>query len=579
MKKILDIFFSLVLCVIATVGSTLTFDYNRIISILLFFVMLIISIWGKREDKRVKITSLIFSVLYVLGYVIGYAVYNTGVINTLYRDSLAAITTIISIVGSSYMLYLINYYLFYLIDNYKMKIRESKLLNKSYIFLYVWLIIFLLWIPCFLSYFPGIYSYDITKQVNEVFNLSYSKFHPPIHTGIVAIMFFIANKLNVQMIEVYSIVQMILLSYALTKMLKFLYQKSKSKIFFIGAFIFLVLNPVMPIIALLPAKDIYFTAFLLLLIPELYELIYNKEEIFKSKFSIVKIVFFSLMAMLFRNNASYVFIIFFIVLVILERKDKRMVLISLVPVVLFLLVNNVLYPNIGVRDGNSREKLSLPMMQIAYVVQKNEDDLTKEELDWVEKYLPVERIKNYFNPRFADPIKSKFKTNNYDKNPKDFYKLYIKLGSKYLDDYISAFLNLNIPYWFIEAETIDPYAERGYLETGIYDNHNYFFERRSKLPKLYDFYEKFANYEIEEKHFILDKIYSLNLPIWLLIFMICVAILKRQYKSIMVVLPLVLLWLTYLLGPVSNFRYIIPIYVMYPVIVYFILKRKEDTSR
>ena len=374
MKKIFSVFFSLILCVIATVGSTLTFDYSRIISLLLFLVMLFVSVSLKRENKRIKWCSLVFSILYSFIYILGDAVYNTGIINTLYRDSLAIITSLFAIVGFSYMLYLINYYLFYFIDNYKMKIRESKILNKNYIFLYIWGIIFLLWIPCFLSYYPGIYSYDITKQVNEVFNLSYSKFHPPIHTGIVAVMFFIAGKLNVQMISLYSIVQMLLLSYAVSKMLKFLYEKTRNRIVFIISFIFLVINPVMPIIALLPAKDIYFASFMLLLIPDLYELIYNKEEFLKGKFNIVKIVFFSLMTMLFRNNASYVFIIFFAVLIFLERKDKRLIIISLVPIILFFLVNNVLYPNIGVRDGNSREKLSLPMMQIAYVVDKHEDE-------------------------------------------------------------------------------------------------------------------------------------------------------------------------------------------------------------
>lgn len=578
MKKALDVFLCLFLSIIAIIGSTLIFDYSLVMRILLFVIILIISIIGKREEKRTKWVSLIFSILYSFIYVLGSNIYDTGGINSLYQNPLILLETVIAITGTSYLLYLINYYLFYLIDKYKIKTRESKLLNKSYIFLYIWLIIFLLWIPCFLSYYPGIYSYDITKQVNEVFNVSYSKFHPPIHTGIVALMFFIAGKLHVQMISVYGIIQMLLLSYAVTKMLKFIYTKTRNKIYFIIAFIFLVINPVMPIISLIPAKDIYFTAFVLLLIPDLYELIYNKNNFFNSKFNIIKIIFFSLMAMLFRNNASYVFIIFYIVLLILERKDKRVILLSIVPILLFFLVNNVLYSNLKIRDGNSREKLSLPIVQIAYVVDKHVDTMSDDELKWIDKYIPVDKIESRFNPRLADPVKSKFKTNNYDNNPLDFYKLYIALGSKYFEYYISAFLNLNIPYWYRDASTIDSYSQRGYLETGIYNNHNYFFERASKIPKLYEFYEGFATYETQSKYFILDRLYSLSLPIWLLIFMMFVAILKKQYKNILIMLPLVLLWLTYLLGPVSNFRYIIPLYVMYPTIMYFILRTKKDAT-
>ncbi len=576
MKKFFNIIVSIIFCVLASVGSALTFNYGRLGSLLIFFALLILSIISKRSNKRISLVSFFFSLLYCLVYIIGDAVYNTGVIDSLYVDRLAVITTIISLVGNTYMMYLINYYIFYFIDYWSIKKRESKLLNKSYSFLYIWLIIFLLWIPCFLSYYPGIYSYDVTKQVNEIFNMRITKFHPPIHTLVLAFCFFVANSLKVEMVSVYAIMQMVFLSYACMKLIKFLYEKTHNIIVFGISFIFLALNPVMAIISLIPTKDVYFAAFLLLLIPDIYELIYNQEKFLNSKFNIFKVIFFSLMAMLFRNNAFYVFVIFFLVLLVLNRKNKKIILISLMPIILFVGINNVLYSALDVREGNSREKLSLPMTQIAYVVQKNEEELSEEDLNWVNKYLSLTRIRNKFNPRFADPIKAKFKTNRYDSHPWDFYKLYFHLAGKYPADYISAFFNLNIPYWYPDAETIDPYAERLYLETGIYENNNYFFERNSKMPRLYEFYERFANYEIQRKYYILECIYNIHLPIWLMLMTIFVAILKKQYKSILVILPLILLWLTYLLGPVSNFRYIVPIYVLYPMMIYLMVLKKDD---
>lgn len=578
MKKLLGIFIKIVLCVLASVGGFLTLNYSKIVSLLVFFAYITISLIGNRDNKRVRVVSLIFGFLYTLILIIGGAIYNTGVIDTLYCDSLATIDTIISVVGITYMMYIINYYVFAILEKYEVKSKESKILNKDYRFLYVWLIIFLLWLPCFLSYYPGIYSYDVTKQVNEVFSLNYTKFHPPIHTGIIAICFHIANYLNVEMIVVYSLIQMLFFSYACMKLLKFIYLKTKNKWLFLISFLFLVINPVMAIISLLPTKDVYFAGFLLLLIPDIYDLIYNQDEFLSSKFNIFKIILFSLLAMLFRNNASYVFIIFYVIMLILYRKNKKMIFICLLPIVLFIGVNNVLYPNIYVKEGNSREKLSLPMMQISYVVSKNEENLSEDDLKWVNKYIPLSRIRSRFNPRFADPIKSKFKTDKYDSHPTDFYKLYFHLLLKYPNDYLSELLNLNIPYWYQKAQTLDVYSERAYIETGIYENHNYIFERESKLPRLYDFYEKFATYEIQQKYYILDLIYNIHLPIWLLLFSVFIIILKKNYRSILVILPLILLWLTYLLGPVSNFRYIIPIYVLYPMIIYLLLKKKDNAS-
>lgn len=259
------------------------------------------------------------------------------------------------------------------------------------------------------------------------------------------------------------------------KLLKFIYLKTKNKWLFLISFLFLVINPVMAIISLLPTKDVYFAGFLLLLIPDIYDLIYNQDEFLSSKFNIFKIILFSLLAMLFRNNASYVFIIFYVIMLILYRKNKKMIFICLLPIVLFIGVNNVLYPNIYVKEGNSREKLSLPMMQISYVVSKNEENLSEDDLKWVNKYIPLSRIRSRFNPRFADPIKSKFKTDKYDSHPTDFYKLYFHLLLKYPNDYLSELLNLNIPYWYQKAQTLDVYSERAYIETGIYENHNYIF--------------------------------------------------------------------------------------------------------
>ena len=135
MKKVLDVFLCLFLSILAIMGSTLAFDYSLVMRILLFVIILIISIIGKRKEKRTKWVSLIFSILYSFIYVLGSNVYDTGGINSLYQNPLILLDTVIAITGTSYLLYLINYYLFYLIDKYKIKTRESKLLNKSYIFL------------------------------------------------------------------------------------------------------------------------------------------------------------------------------------------------------------------------------------------------------------------------------------------------------------------------------------------------------------------------------------------------------------------------------------------------------------
>ena len=109
MKKALDVFLCLFLSIIAIIGSTLIFDYSLVMRILLFVIILIISIIGKREEKRTKWVSLIFSILYSFIYVLGSNIYDTGGINSLYQNPLILLETVIAITGTSYLLYLINY--------------------------------------------------------------------------------------------------------------------------------------------------------------------------------------------------------------------------------------------------------------------------------------------------------------------------------------------------------------------------------------------------------------------------------------------------------------------------------------
>ena len=77
------------------------------------------------------------------------------------------------------------------------------------------------------------------------------------------------------------------------------------------------------------------------------------------------------------------------------------------------------------------------------------------------------------------------------------------------------------------------------------------------------------------------KLFSLKhsfIIIGLIIFTIIMLMYKKQYNQILLVIPSLLLWLTYILGPVSNFRYVWPLFMLYPMYIYLILSNniKED---
>lgn len=443
----------------------------------------------------------------------------------------------------------------------------SKLQHK-YIFFLLWLLIFLSWIPAFLAYYPGILSYDMTVQTKQALGIiPFSRFHPPLHTFFWACCIHLGKITGIEYICIYSILQMIFLSSVLAKMITFLIHKYMPKWIIILSIVFVSLNPVVAIFSFVPTKDVGFAGFFVLTIISLIQLItYPKRNVLPAFKQWFPFVLFATLSCLLRNNAIYVYILFaLVVITFFTQYRNKNIVIFLLPVLLFCMINGPVYNYLGIRPGNSREMLSVPIQQIADVVAYESDSLSEEIKEEIDKYIPYDNIISKYNPRLADPIKNRFKTDAYDHDSVGFYKLWFKLLCKYPDNYISAFLSLNLPYWYPDACSIDDFSKRPYIETYIYDIEYYTFERQSKLPKLLSFYEKVASYDAFKNVPLLSNIFSISTPVWVLIGCLFVILLKKERKGIVILAPQLLLWFTYLAGPVSNFRYIFPIFILYPI--------------
>ena len=62
---------------------------------------------------------------------------------------------------------------------------------------------------------------------------------------------------------------------------------------------------------------------------------------------------------------------------------------------------------------------------------------------------------------------------------------------------------------------------------------------------------------------------------WLILFALLLSLYRRKYDSIVFLLPLIVLWLTYLVAaPANDFRYIFPLYLALPLVAYTLLPDK-----
>jgi hypothetical protein len=178
-------------------------------------------------------------------------------------------------------------------------------------------------------------------------------------------------------------------------------------------------------------------------------------------------------------------------------------------------------------------------------------------------------------------VKNAFDSEYFKEDKASFFKLWFALLTRYPKEYITAFLDLNLPYWYIDASTLDLYSQRMYLETFIYSPQitHYDVVRESKIPWLYNKYEVFANFAVVQKIPGVSHAFSISLPIWVLLFTGIVLIVKNKKDYICVILPHVCYWLTFLLGPVSNLRYVFPIIALYPLYLAFMVNAKAFSAK
>lgn len=549
--------------------------FNVLLLVLTFFIFLKTL---PSADKRTTLCGTVFSSLLSASLVFGNCIYWSGRLSSLFASLKTTVTTIMTLIGFT-MVILSAFIIFIkLIESIPAGNREKLRKLNRFPFVYG-ILMFLCWLPCYLAYYPGIFAYDIELQTMEALgDVAYSRFHPPLHTFLWDLCLSAEQGVGLNALVIYSLIQMCLFATAFTYVLYFMIKKNSSNLLILGSFTFFALNPVIALFSFIPVKDAILAVTFVLFCVELGFFADKPAEYSKNIPANIRLILFGLLCCLLRNNVVYALVPTFVCIFFLMKKQWKQILLWFGCILLgYLLVNGPLYSALGIEKGNSREMLSVPMQQIAYVTVYHENTLSAEEIAQINKYIPTENLSAIYNPRFADPVKNTFITEAFHESPSAFIQLWWQLFLKYPEDYVVAFLNLHIPYWYPDANSVDMFSQRAYIETTVPDmpQTDYVVVRDSKLPALYAQYEKIASFERFKTLPVVSNLFSISLPIWFVLLGITILTIKKEKQEIVVFLPSLFLWCTFMLGPVSNLRYLLPIIVLYPLFIVLILKSKK----
>lgn len=538
---------------------------HRIIIIIVvsLITMIFLYIYFKKiyKTKREYCGSLTFSVLYSISLFVGKSISVNNSIYPIISSFENIVRFIVSIIGFSIVFAtIIDSILSLLI----IKNKKSFEYKRKHFYM-IWLLIILCWIPCYISYYPGIMAYDIAWQTPQALGIEpYTQLHPPLHTFIWELFIKLGAFTSLNPLVLYCVFQMIVFSYSFAVMFKYILEIKTDKRIVILSLLFVVLNPLFAIFSITITKDVLSSSFFLLSLIRILEV--RKDKSLKKE---IQLVIDILLSCLFRHNVFYAFLLSIIALLIINHKqNKRIVLLMGASLFICVIINVPVFNYLGIQKNNEKESLSIPIQQIATYVYRNEMGggyMNKEEKDVINDFIKIDKIKTNLNLRFADPIKIIFNQNYYKNNKKQFWDIWLKGLTKKPIDYIDAALSLNLGYWYQDTMHPDIVTDRPYIETytvpvSIY---NFDFSRKNYLPNLNRIYENFALYSDQVYIPLIPEIFSLSLPIWLALLTLTKTILKKE-NYFHVLFPIIFLWLTLLGAPISNSRYILSLIVTYP---------------
>ena len=563
------------------------------------------------ENRRIVIVGII-SVLLSLAFVWGYQIEN-------YREiwlSPLVILAFLGILCANFCLIILFYAL--LDGRFSRKIAprsgtastvdktmseasvDRKSLASWKVFLISFVGIFILFSISFLALYPGLFVFDASWQLEMYRYHKISEHQPVLHTLILG--FFVEHfksddwHIN-RGVVAYTVIQYLLASLVMAYANTFIYKKTRRILLLVIGIIFYGMFPAIVLQVMSSTKDSYFLIAIILLVTLcLEEFTGNATSGFsgeaknetgikagagnrKRNARIMRIVRLALiilsgtLAAIFRNNCIYA-VPFLIIPLFIFFKEKRSetLLITAGIVILFAAYKLLLVPSVIDEKVDGREFYSVPAQQIVRIYKDNDADITGEQRNRIERLFAPEGL-NEYQPRIADKTKGALDMEYYKNHRSEINKLYFDLIKKNLKTAFEAFLELSCGMWYPGSRlTLFDDGRYGYWVVGCYPPA----VMNSQLSPLLEYYKLFNDSYFVTQNPISSLLFAPGTFFCLFAVMFGYAIDKKRKDFISVFIFILMLWATYLLGPLAMVRYAIYLYGIVPLYFLFINTVKES---
>ncbi|SCY25733.1 DUF6020 family protein [Butyrivibrio sp. INlla14] len=535
-----------------------------------------------RNSKIAWLMSGLFGVLSGLFMVLGYQLENQSRINLADKNAMyiMALIMVVLTVDAKHVWdnYTSTFYgeklmgLFRL-DKYRASYGKS---DKKSRFVQNWLLMMALNIPVLLGTFPGFFVYDAQDELNEVLTRTFTTHHPLLHVlllgGTIALAHKITGSWNAG-IFLYILLQMMVITAIFAYVTDYLYQKKLGKTGNLITCLYYGLFPTIVMFTLCSSKDGLFGAFLLLLTVFLFQMVEDLEGFLSSRIKVVLFISTAVLMPLFRHNGFYAYLVFVpFALFYFRKKIKSLVApMLLIPVALYLIISGLFSGILSSEGTHHQEMLTVPIMQMARVYTYEPDIMTQEEKELLISYIPEENLKLY-TPRVSDMVKVGFDNELYEKDSKSFWKLWKSLLVKKPMTYLNAWFLTSYGYWY-PASVMNVY-QGNTVFTFTYEDSSYFgYEveapghRVSLIPALDSLYRYLSIGSFQQDAPVLALLFKPGCILLIYMFVLFYRLSRKSFSGVLPFMPMILTFLTVLLGPTYLVRYVVYLWTSLPLLL------------
>lgn len=515
----------------------------------------------KKNIKYIRgciVISLIFSILSIVG--------NT-VYNNLFNSNLNFIREIFKFSNFLNLLGLTSLFFSLLIIlipklcriNSNKFFKGGKSSKGIIIFIISMFLIFIAWLPYFLAYYPGTLTYDSFVQLDFVVNKFkfISDHHPVLHTIFIAIPYYIGSIIfntSNSAVALVTIVQMLIMAAIFAYLVYFLYKRNIRLIYLIIILLYFMFVPIHGFHSITMWKDVIFAGSVLLLTIQTIKMFEKNEITLKNSIGFILI---SLLNIFFRNNAIYAYIILTIfTFIIFKRYYKQLICIFLIIYSVYFGIKGPVFNYFNISHTESAEYISIPLQQIGRMAWKD-IDFNKKEEKLINQLIPIDTLKDVYNPIVVDPIKlnENYNSDVFNKNKLQYLKLWITLVRKHPDIALESYFISTLGYWYPNVKVISSATWISNNEIGVY--------RDSKISTSI-----FDNLLSHDYPFI-NIFNSLAIVFWVIGIFMYITKKRLGRKHLYCFIPVIGIWITIMLSvpAYAEFRYIYSAYTTIPLLM------------